>query len=78
MALFKFTKAILAAEKISVFNYGKPRRDFTYIDDIVEGVTRVLDQPAQPNQNWSGAEPDSGSSMAPGEYTTLVTTVQLS
>ncbi len=65
MALFKFTKAILAGEKISVFNYGKHRRDFTYIDDIVEGVIRVLDQPAQPNLDWSGAEPDSGTSMAP-------------
>ena len=65
MALFKFTKAILAGAKIPVFNYGKHRRDFTYIDDIVEGVIRVLDQPAQPNQTWSGAEPDSGTSMAP-------------
>lgn len=65
MALFKFTKAILAGEKIPVFNYGKHRRDFTYVDDIVEGVIRVLDQPAQPNPTWSGAKPDSGSSMAP-------------
>jgi UDP-glucuronate 4-epimerase len=65
MALFKFTKAILAGEKIPVFNYGKHRRDFTYIDDIVEGVIRVLDQPAQPNPAWSGAEPDSGTSLAP-------------
>lgn len=65
MALFKFTKAILAGEKISVFNHGKHRRDFTYIDDIVEGVMRVLDQPAQANPKWSGAKPDSGSSIAP-------------
>jgi len=65
MALFKFTKAMLAGEKIPVFNYGKHRRDFTYIDDIVEGVIRVLDQPARPNPNWCGAEPDSGTSMAP-------------
>lgn len=65
MALFKFTKAILAGEKIPVFNYGKHRRDFTYIDDIVEGVIRVLDQPARPKPNWSGAKPDAGSSMAP-------------
>lgn len=65
MALFKFTKAILAGEKIPVFNYGKHRRDFTYIDDIVEGIVRVLDHPAQPNHAWIGAEPDSGSSMAP-------------
>jgi len=65
MALFKFTKAILAGEKIPVFNYGKHRRDFTYIDDIVEGVIRVLDKPAQPNPAWSGAEPDSATSQAP-------------
>jgi len=65
MALFKFTQAIMAGEKISVFNYGKHRRDFTYIDDIVEGVLRVLDRPAQPNPNWKGALPDPGSSTAP-------------
>jgi UDP-glucuronate 4-epimerase len=65
MALFKFTKAILAGEKIPVFNYGKHRRDFTYIDDIVEGVIRVLDQPAQPNPDWSGDHPDAGTSKAP-------------
>ncbi|MDP1526736.1 MAG: NAD-dependent epimerase [Rhodocyclaceae bacterium] len=65
MALFKFTKAILAGEKIPVFNYGKHRRDFTYIDDIVEGVIRVLDKPAQPNPVWSGADPDAASSKAP-------------
>lgn len=65
MALFKFTKAMLAGDKISVFNYGKHQRDFTYIDDIVEGVIRVLDQPAMPNHYWSGASPDSGTSMAP-------------
>lgn len=65
MALFKFTKAILAGEKIPVFNYGKHRRDFTYIEDIVEGIIRVLDQPAQPNPCWSGEKPDPGSSKAP-------------
>jgi UDP-glucuronate 4-epimerase len=65
MALFKFTKAILADQKIQVFNYGKHRRDFTYIDDIVEGVIRVLDRPAPPNPDWSGAKPDPGSSAAP-------------
>ncbi len=65
MALFKFTKAILAGENISVFNYGKHRRDFTFIDDIVEGVIRVLAHPAEPNPAWSGAAPDSGTSMAP-------------
>lgn len=65
MALFKFTKAILAGEKIPVFNYGKHRRDFTYVDDIVEGVIRVLDRPARPDPTWSGAKPDAGTSMAP-------------
>jgi UDP-glucuronate 4-epimerase len=65
MALFKFTRAILAGEKISVFNYGKHRRDFTYIDDIVEGVIRVLDRPAIPNPDWDSAFPDPGTSMAP-------------
>ena len=65
MALFKFTKNILAGESIPVFNYGKHRRDFTYIDDIVEGVIRVLDQPAQPNPAWNGDEPDSATSRAP-------------
>ncbi len=65
MALFKFTKAMLAGEKIPVFNYGKHRRDFTYVDDIVEGVIRVLDVPAQPNPHWSGDIPDSSTSQAP-------------
>ena len=65
MALFMFTRKILAGEPIPVFNYGKHRRDFTYIDDIVEGVIRVLDNPAQPNPNWSGDEPDNASSAAP-------------
>lgn len=65
MALFKFTKAMLSGEKIQVFNYGKHRRDFTYIDDIVEGVIRVLDRPASSNLEWSGDHPDSGSSKAP-------------
>jgi len=65
MALFKFTKAMLADESIPVFNYGKHRRDFTYIDDIVEGVIRVLDRPAPPNPDWDGANPDSGTSKAP-------------
>lgn len=65
MALFKFTKAILAGEPIDVFNYGKHRRDFTYIDDIVEGVIRVLDKPAQSNPDWDSANPDPGTSLAP-------------
>lgn len=65
MALFKFTKAMLAGEKIQVFNYGKHRRDFTYIDDIVEGVIRVLDKSAKQNPHWSGDNPDSSTSQAP-------------
>ena len=64
MALQKFTRAILAGEKIQVFNYGKHRRDFTYIDDIVEGVIRILDRPAPPNPEWSGDNPDSATSKA--------------
>ena len=65
MALFMFTEAIFKGEKISVYNFGNHRRDFTYIDDIVEGVTRVLDEPAKPNPNWNGNKPDPGSSSAP-------------
>ncbi|WP_019591393.1 NAD-dependent epimerase [Thioalkalivibrio sp. ALE20] len=65
MALFMFTRKILAGEPIDVFNYGNHRRDFTYIDDIVEGVIRTLDRPAQPNPEWSGAQPDSATSSAP-------------
>lgn len=65
MALFKFAKAILAGEPIGIFNYGKHRRDFTYIDDIVEGVVRVLDQPASPNLEWLSDKPDPGTSKAP-------------
>ena len=65
MALFTFTKKILAGEPISVFNYGKHRRDFTFIDDIVEGVVRVLDHPAQSNPDWNNAEPDIATSDAP-------------
>jgi UDP-glucuronate 4-epimerase len=65
MALFLFTKAILAGEPINVFNYGNHRRDFTYIDDIVEGVIRTLDRVAEPNNEWSGEAPDSATSSAP-------------
>ena len=65
MALFLFTRAILAGEPIKVFNNGKMQRDFTYIDDIVEGVVRVTDKPASPNPNWDGATPDPGTSSAP-------------
>ncbi|RDV29215.1 NAD-dependent epimerase [Alteromonas aestuariivivens] len=65
MALFKFTKAILEGDKISVYNYGNHHRDFTYIDDIVEGVVRSLDSVAQSNPQWSGKQPDPSSSRAP-------------
>ncbi len=65
MALFKFTRAILAGEPIEVFNYGKHRRDFTFIDDIVEGVIRVLDRVPEGNPEWSGDRPDSATSQAP-------------
>lgn len=65
MALFMFTRKILAGEAIDVFNYGKHRRDFTYIDDIVEGVIRTLDHIPQANPDWSGDKPDSASSTAP-------------
>jgi UDP-glucuronate 4-epimerase len=65
MALFLFTKAILEGRPIEVFNQGKMRRDFTYIDDIVEGVVRVIDRVAAPNPAWSGMAPDSATSYAP-------------
>lgn len=65
MALQKFAKAIVNDEPIKLFNYGNHRRDFTYIDDIVEGVIRVLDKPAEPNPEWNGDNPDSGTSYAP-------------
>ncbi len=65
MALFLFTRSILAGEPINVFNYGNHRRDFTYIDDIVEGVIRTLDRVAEPNPNWNGDDPDSATSQAP-------------
>jgi UDP-glucuronate 4-epimerase len=65
MALFMFTKAILAGQPIEVFNHGKMRRDFTYIDDIVEGVVRVTDKIPEPNLEWSGDHPDPGTSKAP-------------
>lgn len=65
MALFLFTRNILADKPIDVFNYGDHRRDFTYIDDIVEGVIRVLDRPARSNPQWSGRSPDPATSTAP-------------
>jgi len=65
MALFMFTKNIIEGKPIDVFNYGKHKRDFTYIDDIVEGVIRTSDNTATPNENWDPATPDPGTSMAP-------------
>jgi UDP-glucuronate 4-epimerase len=65
MALQKFAKAIVNNEIIKVYNHGNHKRDFTYIDDIVEGVIRVLDKPALPNQNWSSDNPDPATSKAP-------------
>ncbi|MBM4135000.1 MAG: NAD-dependent epimerase [Nitrospira sp.] len=65
MALFTFTRAILQRQPIEVFNHGKMQRDFTYIDDIVEGVVRVLDKPAEPNPAWCSQHPDARSSAAP-------------
>jgi len=65
MALFKFTKAILADEPIDVYNRGDHQRDFTYIDDIVEGVVRVVDRLPEANPDWNGDSPDPGTSSAP-------------
>ena len=65
MALFLFTKAILDGQPIDVFNEGRMHRDFTYVDDIVEGVVRVLDKVAAPNAAWSGDMPDPATSTAP-------------
>jgi UDP-glucuronate 4-epimerase len=65
MALFSFTKNILAGKPIDVFNYGHHRRDFTYIDDVVEGIVAALDHVATANPAWSGDEPDAATSAAP-------------
>ena len=65
MALFLFTKAILAGEPIKVFNHGHHKRSFTYVDDIVEGVIRTLDNPATPNPAWDGDAPDPATSNIP-------------
>jgi UDP-glucuronate 4-epimerase len=65
MALFLFTKAILDGKPIDVFNQGRMQRDFTYIDDIVEGVVQTLDRPAQPDSRWSSDQPDPSGSNAP-------------
>ena len=65
MALFLFTKAILEDKPIKVFNHGKMQRDFTYIDDIIEGVVRVMGRLPEVNPKWSGDAPDPGTSSAP-------------
>ena len=65
MALFLFTRNIMAGKPIDVFNYGNHRRDFTYIDDIAQGVVRSMDRPATPNAEWNSDEPDSATSKAP-------------
>jgi UDP-glucuronate 4-epimerase len=65
MAMFLFTRAILNDQPIQIFNHGKMRRDFTYIDDIVEGVMRVTDNNAAANPGWNGDSPDPGTSYAP-------------
>ncbi len=65
MALFSFTRNILEGKPIDVYNYGNHRRDFTYVDDIVEGVVRTLDNVAKPNEDWDAASPDPGTSRAP-------------
>ena len=65
MALFKFTRGILAGEPIPVYNNGQMIRDFTYVDDIVEGVVRAVDHPAQPDPHWNGDDPDPATSHAP-------------
>lgn len=65
MALFLFTKAAIEGKPVQLFNYGNMLRDFTYVDDIVEGVRRIIDHPAAADSGWSGINPDSGSSSAP-------------
>lgn len=65
MALFLFTRAIMEGRPIDVFNYGMMKRDFTYIDDIVEGIVRVIARIPAPSKEWNGMEPDPGTSFAP-------------
>ena len=65
MAVYLFTKAIIEGRAIDVFNYGKMRRSFTYVDDVVEGIVRVIERPSRPNLEWSGDRPDPSSSSAP-------------
>ena len=65
MAYFSFTRAILEGRPINIFNRGRMQRDFTYVDDIVEGIVRIADKPAAKNPTWSGTQPDPGTSFAP-------------
>ena len=65
MALQKFTRAILNNETIEIYNQGKHKRDFTYIDDIVDGIIKIIDNPSRPNQNWNSKKPDPSTSSAP-------------
>jgi UDP-glucuronate 4-epimerase len=65
MALFLFTKAILEDRPIDIYNYGNMRRDFTYVDDIVEGILRITERIPAPNPQWTGDRPDPGTSSAP-------------
>jgi len=65
MALFKFARGIVAGEPIPVYNEGKMVRDFTYVDDIVESVVRVIDKPAEPDPAWRSDDPDPATSSAP-------------
>lgn len=65
MAYFSFTRAILEGRPINIFNRGRMQRDFTYVDDIVEGIVRIADKPAEKNPTWSGTQPDPGTSFAP-------------
>ena len=65
MALFKFIKAIIKKKKINVFNYGNHSRDFTYVDDIVKTISKIIKKPAKKNQNWIGTNPDPSSSFVP-------------
>jgi UDP-glucuronate 4-epimerase len=65
MALFLFTRAILAGEPISIFNHGRMQRDFTYVDDVAEAVVALIDAYPQPNPDWRGEAPDPGTSLAP-------------
>src|SRR5699024_3281368 len=65
MALFKFTKSIIEGKEIDVYNHGSMMRDFTYVDDIVEAISRLVERPARPNNEWDGNDPEPGSSYAP-------------